>query len=208
MSALTEALDRILGWLQKHKPECVSLLRPGLENSEIEDRVKDLSIPLPPEVYELYKWRNGSGDDPMSKNSIQIFPEGFGFWSLSTAIKIHSQKIKFNNLQKYQQVISNFSANYLELFYCYTGEYSGFVIINKEQTYPVIFNHSRGDETRQHYDSLTSMMLTVAEGYETGVYSVTKHKHSTVPVINDYRKAHQIWRKYNPEITALLYLLS
>ncbi len=208
MSALTEALDRILAWLQKHKPECVSLLKPGLEDSEIEDHIKGLPIRLPQEVYELYKWRNGSEDDPMSNDSIYIFPEGFGFWSLSTAIKIHSEKNQYNNRQKYQQARNNFSLTYLELFYCYAGEYSGFVIINEEQTYPVIFNHSRGDETRQHYDSLTTMMLTVAEGYETGVYSVTKHKNSTVPVINDYRKAHQIWRKYNPEITALLYLLS
>ncbi|OKH53780.1 hypothetical protein NIES2101_10030 [Calothrix sp. HK-06] len=59
MSDLTEALDRILKWIIKHKSSYINYLQPGLSRNEIENLVKDLPFKIPSEVYELYQWRNG-----------------------------------------------------------------------------------------------------------------------------------------------------
>jgi cell wall assembly regulator SMI1 len=44
MSTLPQALNRILKYLEAHKPEAISLLQPGLSHNEIEKIVKDLKL--------------------------------------------------------------------------------------------------------------------------------------------------------------------
>ncbi len=61
-SELTNALDRILKWIEQYKPWYVNYLQPGLSRGEIENLVRDLPIQLPEEVYELYQWRNGASE--------------------------------------------------------------------------------------------------------------------------------------------------
>lgn len=64
MSALTNALERILNWWKKNGyEEVVSNLQSGLNSAEIEEIVKYLPFKLPHEVWEIYQWRNGSRDD-------------------------------------------------------------------------------------------------------------------------------------------------
>ncbi|MFQ4146430.1 HEAT repeat domain-containing protein [Chlorogloeopsis sp. ULAP02] len=80
MSLLTEALNRILKWKQKHFPSQVSLLQPGLSDAEINQITQGWSIKLPTEVRELYKWRNGSRPDDIGEYA-WIF-DGFTFLPL------------------------------------------------------------------------------------------------------------------------------
>lgn len=57
MSELTNALNRIVSWLEKHPSEnyaSVDVLQPGLSYEQIERRVAGLPFKLPGEVYELY----------------------------------------------------------------------------------------------------------------------------------------------------------
>lgn len=65
MSLLTEALERILKWLEEYRPYDASFLQPGLSTNEIEFMTKDLPFKLPHEVYELYQWKNvtNKGDE-------------------------------------------------------------------------------------------------------------------------------------------------
>lgn len=63
MSTLTDALERILVWLEEH--ESLELarfesLQPGLTLTEIDKITADLPFRLPLEVYELYQWANGT----------------------------------------------------------------------------------------------------------------------------------------------------
>ena len=60
MSALTEALERILKELQKNRPAVASTLQSGLTYKEIQETITNLPFCLPNEVYELYQWRNGN----------------------------------------------------------------------------------------------------------------------------------------------------
>ncbi|MGB3755121.1 MAG: HEAT repeat domain-containing protein [Rivularia sp. (in: cyanobacteria)] len=61
MSTLTNALNRIVAcWKKNGNEKRVHHLMPGLSYAEIEELVQDLPIQLPPEIFELYQWRNGS----------------------------------------------------------------------------------------------------------------------------------------------------
>ncbi|MBW4598767.1 MAG: hypothetical protein KME29_03915 [Calothrix sp. FI2-JRJ7] len=59
MSDLTNALDKILSWLQKNYPSHVALLQPGLTEAEINELLEDLPLQLPQDIRELYQWKNG-----------------------------------------------------------------------------------------------------------------------------------------------------
>lgn len=60
MSMLSVAMDRILNWMQQHRPERAKTFQPGLSREEIDQAIVGLQNYLPEELYELYQWRNGS----------------------------------------------------------------------------------------------------------------------------------------------------
>lgn len=211
MLTLTKALNRLFKYLEEHKPEAISLLQPGLSDSEIEELVKDLPIQLPEEIYELYKWKNGSaydawnvsGDSPELEHVAYIFNEN-SFYPLEVALERYLEEIK-----NYEKYCGNFERHQrIEIFFRPQGEVGGYVFFDDTQeASQVIFTYHKdgfyyqaGQEVCDRYTSLTSMMVTIAECYETGAYSITKHEDCTVTVVNYYQKAHQIWCKHNSEI--------
>lgn len=75
MSNLTEALNRIMSWLEQYQPEYAASFLPGLSRQEIDELVAPLSVLLPEEIYELYQWRNGRAIEPFSygRPSLSIY---------------------------------------------------------------------------------------------------------------------------------------
>lgn len=63
MVSLIEALERIINWLRKHQPDYAASFQPGLKSEEIQAAEAKLGFKLPPEIYELYQWRNGTEED-------------------------------------------------------------------------------------------------------------------------------------------------
>ena len=62
MSALKDALDRIMAWLQGNSPICALDFEPPLSLEVIEETLGQLPFHVPEKVYELYQWRNGNPD--------------------------------------------------------------------------------------------------------------------------------------------------
>lgn len=191
MSALTEALDRILNWLQKHSPSDVSSLQPGLSEAEIEEIVKDLPVRLPQEVCELYRWRNGS----RIGGNYWEFSQVFGIWSfmpLQFAIIQYHQWNKFDCKPWPVDSNSFYSSN---IFFNFEPIESGYVVIDETQKAgSVVFQYCKAGHCNLigEYDSITAMMLTIAERYENAYY-VNAEGH----LIRDTNIASQIWHKYN-----------
>ncbi|MGK7893252.1 MAG: hypothetical protein AB4372_06385 [Xenococcus sp. (in: cyanobacteria)] len=88
MSAIKNALKRILKWLRQNQND--TELQSGLSIREIEEKVAELSLKLPKEVYELYQWRNGTAND------VEFFP-GYWFLTLELAIDIYCKNM---NIEK------------------------------------------------------------------------------------------------------------
>ncbi|MBV6621910.1 MAG: SMI1/KNR4 family protein [Rivularia sp. (in: Bacteria)] len=181
MSDLTDALNRIVNWLKNHTSEkyaSVDVWQPGLSYEEIDRRVADLPFKLPEEIYELYQWRNGTyeGEEDFSR-----FFSGYAFLSLESAIK------------EYEEL--NWKLHWFPIFYLDSRDY--FIISCQSEDLALILRiYLGGGEGEQVlFSSLTNMMLTIAECYETGAFYFDDEGYLT----SSYSKQEFIRKKYNPE---------
>ncbi|MEM6752416.1 MAG: SMI1/KNR4 family protein [Cyanobacteria bacterium P01_C01_bin.38] len=156
MSDLTDALNRIVNWLQKHPSEkyaSVDVLQPGLSYEEIDKRVADLPFKLPEEVSQLYQWRNGTceGEEDFSK-----FFSGYAFLSLESAI------------EEYEEL--NWKFHWFPIFYLDSRDYL-IVLCQSEDLAPISRIYLGGGEDGELlFSSLTEMMQTIANNYESKDY--------------------------------------
>ncbi|PSB54967.1 HEAT repeat domain-containing protein, partial [Chamaesiphon polymorphus] len=221
---LSEALDRILNWLhdrQRQHPEFSGYywgeyggynriddrlypqMRLGLSRLEIAEISKELPEPLPPEVIELYQWRNGSiSDDPRIYNWLFNFREGFGSQRAAKSLDLQSAVSSYRNKQSYSLedvtvdnlLTTRYDNNSMQLFEA-AECVDGYMVMNQSrQSYPIVFWDFKGgsDVTYTKYASLTDMMVTIAESYEN---ACTIDKRGRI--IENKDKWWEIWRKYN-----------
>ncbi len=203
MSDLTESLDRIVGWLHqqiREHPEATKgwwprpitqknnspLVKPGLSSTAIEEITQNLGRQLSPEVYELYKWGNGTKNYDSIVGFDWLFDVGqgwgffmaFGFSPLQVAV---SESLR----RKKGKALTIFIGSD-----CREGD----LVFDEGRNYfPIIFRDFKGgaDDTIIKYDSLVTMMLTVADCYEQAYYIDSRGYHK------DEDKALEIWKKYN-----------
>lgn len=150
MSPLTEALEYISTWLQQHQPERSASLRPGLKYEEIKEKIKNLPFRLPTEVYELYQWRNGS------KSSFILFPEISSY-----------DYVQFFSLEEAIDNCLDWNAGLFPLFII--EDVGIFIVVDKKEkeTSPVFSNDELSLPKKPNYETLTSMMIKLAEGLLT-----------------------------------------
>ncbi|AFY80207.1 HEAT repeat domain-containing protein [Oscillatoria acuminata] len=196
---LTDALNQILSWVEQYKPWFVDYLQPGLSKNEIDKLVKNLPVQVPPEVYELYQWRNGATKGDLCKETAWIF-ENWTFQPLQEALL---------RAQSYHSSLSPSKPEGVDLvklfpiFYPPQGPEQGVIeiSINKEFYSPVIFlDFEQWPDTIKKYASLTSMMLTMAECYETGAYYHDEKAYDQSYISSHPEQVRQIWRKYNSNL--------
>jgi hypothetical protein len=185
MTDLTNALNRIFAWLEKHSPRSASGFQPGLSSKEIEERLNVLPFCVSQEVRELYRWRNGD----------EIYSPVFGYLSfvdLDTACDI-SESV--NGI--YPQ------SRYLFPVFDFDGEYFAVECdMAMTETSPV-FHVSDCYDVNFAFINLTSMMLALAECYETGVYGVKEDGRLEVVDTIEFGR---IRKKYNPGTVESLYV--
>lgn len=223
MTLLSEALDRILNWLhaqQRQHPkihryrywrEDATILidarlypqmRPGLSLSEIAEISKDLPEPLPPEIIELYQWRNGGISDRDLSNWLFNFGEGFGSQCAANLLDLQSAVNSYravrSNLLKdvtVDNLLTNrYHNNSIELFYA-PECVEGYMVMNQNRkSYPIVFWDFKGggDTVYSKYASLTDMMVTIAECYENACMLDDRGR-----LIQNNDKIWEIWSKHN-----------
>jgi hypothetical protein len=184
MSALTEALERILNWLQLNYPKVASFPYPGLTNEQIEQLIKYLPFRLTKEVYELYQWRNGTlhGDG--------FFPF-LVFYSLQESLDFYYRTLKYepdDNLLM--------SPRHSLIIFRWDKSFFYIVCDNKEKESSPVWEVNLSDSPIIAYTSLTSLMCMIAECYETGAYYINKEGF----LDEDRTKSEPIFRKYNSDI--------
>ncbi|OUL18578.1 hypothetical protein BV378_36555 [Nostoc sp. RF31YmG] len=191
MSALTDALDRILAWLQQYRPSHVSLLQPGLTAKEIEEIIADMPLQLTQDIRELYQWRNGSRIIGEYKEFAWTF-EFFSFYPLQIVVNGYLDRAKREKVE----LFGFEHPNALNIFLSVEPTDIGYVFIEEQaqEAAPVVFEYCKGGGCNPiiKYSSLTNMMLTIAEIYENAD-DVDTYGNFTI----DSEKAITIWRKYN-----------
>lgn len=226
MTVLSEALDRILNWLheqQRQHPEIHRYrywcedgitpidgqfyphLRSGLSLSEITEIAKDLPEPLPPEVIELYQWRNGGLcgiDYNYMSDWLFNFGEGWGEQYATNLLDLQSAVSGYQNKESNllkditieNLILTRYDNNSIEFFR--SAEcVEGYMVMNQNRkSYPIVFWGFKGggDTVYTKYASLTDMLVTIAECYENACNVDDRGR-----LIQDKDKFCKIWRKHN-----------
>ncbi|OCQ91191.1 hypothetical protein BCD64_24570 [Nostoc sp. MBR 210] len=191
---IIHCLERILNWLQQNAPSYIEGFLPGLSYEEIEEKVSNLPFKLSEEVYNLYHWRNGTNSQAM------IFVYHY-FWHLDMVLEISSDCVNDPLSQEFRQQAGE--PLYLFPIFEYEGEY--FAVAGQTtlvETAPVYHIDADAGEVRLAFNSLTAMMQTIAETYETGGYYLTPEGQLEW----DDKKFRSIRLKYNPELIDDLYV--
>ncbi len=193
MGTLTEALERIMNWQHKHQPEYAASFLPGLKTDEIESVEEELGFKLPKEIYDLYQWRNGTEEDTKALcfPSIQFLP-------LSRAIE-YSQGCN-EYIESGKEFVTEESEWYeispLFVFIENNCDFGGVPLIAPQREKFPVFILLEAAMPKIFYTSITDMMLTLAECYETGAYYLNRDGY----ICEDECKYASVLRKYNPDI--------
>ncbi|TYQ30106.1 SMI1/KNR4 family protein [Pseudanabaena sp. UWO310] len=189
MLTLIEAYLQILRWTTLNFPESQNAFLPSLTLQEIKSISSRLTFDLPNDLQELYQLNNGQkfypnmfwqGDliaTPEHENEeLNIF-DGKSFLPLQSAVA---------------RKCANFDSNWLILF---TYEDEEYLVLNTSNGYLLYFDpssHLEVSSTFAVYSSLTNMMRTHAEFYESG---------EDIEGVRRFSEAYQqVWLKYNAEI--------
>lgn len=205
MSVLTKTLNRIVNWIEQYRPSYIKYLQPGLSKAEIKEIIKELPIKLPTEIYELYQWRNGTVPGDKARETAWLF-ENWTFMSLQEAVKRYQEHNSYKHTWKSSPIQNNFSSNSFTIFYNMEDCQAGYLLINANlNECPVIFEDFKGGDNSliRKYTNLTTMMLTMAECYETGAYYLDKTEYNVYFINWSWKKVYPIWRKYNSDIIEL-----
>jgi cell wall assembly regulator SMI1 len=185
MTLLTDALNRILNWVELNHPEQLDNFMPGLDREKIANIADTLSLIFPLEVYELYQWRNGQKSSDAqyasyhSNYSLELF-DGMTFIPLVETPFTDSISLDFTEYGSWLPVFKDEDGRYL-------------VVDVKSSNILIIDVKGGADESYIIYKNLTSMMQTLAEFYESGV-------DGELSSLEEYQRT---WLKYNAEIGEL-----
>lgn len=190
MTILLEALERIMNWLQQHTPTYAASFQPGLTYEEIWEAVRPLNAELPNEFYELYQWRNGSGENQntLFYPVMQFSPIDAALFDsewISEDLPTEEGGFKYQGFRVFP-------------FMCFEGSYYSVVLRNeRRETSPVIWIPKGDNQVVLRYASITSMMLTFAECYETGAYYLNRQGY----LEQRSQQVTEIFHKHNAEIS-------
>jgi cell wall assembly regulator SMI1 len=191
-------------WLEENRPDYAASFLPGLSDAEIREKLANVELELPEEIYELYRWRNGTeyGEDPKSV----IFP-CMEFMTLDEALEYYDDFVEntldiFND-EDYQDIFELLYVNqahlygdkkYLFPFYRSNCDFLTVLLAKEKQQHSPIINIDDALELSLIYRSLTSMMQTLAEYLEKGAHYLGEEDYLN----GDEEKMLPIFHKYNP----------
>jgi cell wall assembly regulator SMI1 len=198
MSSLIRSLNQVMIWMEQNTSEYAHSFLPGLSIPKLDGISEMLGITLPFELYELYKWRNGT------------FEPSNGATYLGT---FHFSPLE-EMLQIYQDEFGGIDGDFFVLedgrrllpFSEDQGRYCSLVLPtgNPQGSYHIAVTLSDGDHYIV-YESLTSMMVTLAECYETGAFylsdgeNIAEYPERVVPILRKYNGS-----VLDPQLPALM----
>lgn len=196
-SPLIQALERILSHWQAKAPTVAQSLRSGLSRKQIETQLQNLPFRVPEEVYQLYQWRNGSEDRRGLAHQVEFMPQ-YLMLSLEEAIAEYEaiQEMLLFDFEDEEEVEES-KTFWFPLFARDSDYYVIQGDIESKATAP-IFDFSAEIGLELSFNSLTDMMLAIAECFETGAYSIDDYSYLDW----DDLEEEQIWFKYQPHLIA------
>ncbi len=193
MTVLTDALERIIGWYGRHLPDIADSFLPGLSDNEIQEHLNDTGISLPEEIYELYRWRNGTTEEV---GSIGIVFPTMSLLPLEESLERYNELIQISYALDDNDPIK-FEGDRLFPFLESDGDYLAVPVAKESKiSSRILWIPSELTDIRLMYSSLTSMMLTLAECYDVGAYYLNDE--GLIEGIDE--RVAEVVRKHNADI--------
>lgn len=136
-------------------------LQGGLSPDAVRSKLASAGLRCTPELEALYGWRNGTAShSPASLDDIQLFP-GFHLLSLEDAVSNYRAFV----------VDDRWTTGWLPVFANGGGD---FYVVDLSPTGGGVVRHFWIDEAEHpiEFSSLSAMMVTLAQGFERGVFYV------------------------------------
>jgi cell wall assembly regulator SMI1 len=158
MDSLLQSLE---SELEKHRPDVIQSLLPGITPEELEHAEALLGQAIHPEMQALYRWHNGLA------NGDELFP-GYGFWSLENAIQTN-QEFALKYQEKGVSLLMAHEKNWLTLFPDVAGD--GYYY-DPMRTYEngCIFYIFRESNYYRYFPSVKNLLKAIVDCYQNGVY--------------------------------------
>ncbi len=212
--SIIQGLDRISKWAERH-PEQTSYWIPGIDCSEIEKIFKGFPFKIPTELYHLYEHGYTLilyGSEPSHFLQIQTsLSQCLSYWILPRIERgafsplgtdfFHLYEGCFEK-EKYRKVLNQYPLDWCEFPICYGFGKEGYLVrVYKTQTdYSPVWIRFIGGSPVLYASSLTNLILTMAECYETGAYSsIFVEEDNDYELQEDLTKIKPIFQKYNPD---------
>jgi hypothetical protein len=162
MSELTDGLDRIYSSHETYRPHRIRSLGQSLSLEVIEESIQDLPLKLPPEVYELYQWHDGSLDQ-------KFLFENYDFLSLKTAVYKYREELQ--QVQEDLPEVADFFKYRFPLFENW-AENGVFLTVapNEKGESPIYGYDITYEDYSLQYHRLTDLILHSAEWYEAATF--------------------------------------
>lgn len=187
---LQDLLNELEIQIKLKNPFFLNSLNQGINNFIINSLINGLGIELPPEVFQLYNWKNGTNMDGEFYLGAKWLFRGGVFTSIERSIEAY---------QYYSGKDEYWKKTMFMLFESGGGEM--FIMdCNKEsKTFGFIYKHSIGaidyDVAITAYDSLYSWLKTILECYKKNIY----HFDNSSILEFDFQAEAFISKKYNPK---------
>ena len=205
MSVLTDSLNRIMQWLEENRPDYAASFLPALSDEEIREKLTNVELELPEEIYQLYRWRNGVEDGEDLKS---IAYPSIAFMSLDEAIGYHLDVVDNVDIQEHEDFQSIFelldakqvdiySDKYLFPFLRANCSFCAVLLSGEQQQHSPIIDISHALDLEVIFRSLTTMMQTLAEYLEKGAHYLDEEG----CLDEDEEKMEPIFQKYNPGLS-------
>jgi SMI1 / KNR4 family (SUKH-1) len=159
VSELKLALERISTWYSNKKPQSPPVFKRGLSRLEIDELVKDLQLPLPEEVYELYEWCNGSSEETIAFHQYHLLP-------LEQAVRLRQDKYGLNYGEDWMQD----DPSWFPIFELWCDHAFYVVILGDKQKSTIRNYDPEVNNYNIYYENLTNMLLHSAEWLELARY--------------------------------------
>jgi hypothetical protein len=159
MSELTSALERISAWYWEKQGRTV--FQPGLSRDAIDNLIKDLQFPVPEEIYELYEWCNGSGED----SGRIIFHQQY-LLPLGEAVRLRKDRAGLN----YGDDTWPDDPSWFPVFKLWCDDEFYVVVLGDEKKSTIRKYNLAFKNCSIHYESLTGLLLHSAEWLESAQY--------------------------------------
>lgn len=196
---LSQALERIHFWFQVNARAMAGALQPGLTREQIQAQVQDLPFCLPQEVYQLYQWHNGSS----AQQCVEFLPQ-YRFLSLEEALDQYQITVEIwrQGVSETEQ-LQSWCPRPEGWFPLFAEDGNFYMVVGQPEpktTAPIIHFSEYGDDGLV-FNSLTDMMLAIAECLETGTYFLYEDTNCYLDWRDDATEA-EIWLKYQPQQAA------